>query len=157
MLSTAKRNVLNFFACEVFPSNFQYFHSYSVKMSFKIFNRGLHFHLKIMKTFPKEVGHTATRDTVEKVLKTQSGMFVAWHPEPDFPYEFTKPLEIVDRSNPSLLKETAINTAMEAFKSQKPELARQELTKLTYTTKHIWFPRARDKKAKKTPMDREYL
>lgn len=121
------------------------------------FIRNLHFHLKIMKTFPKEVGRSSTIDTVENVVKTKCGMFVAWHPEPDFPYEFTKPIEMKDRSNASLLKEKSLNTAMEAFKNQAPELARQELMGLTYTTKHIWFPRSRDRRAKKTPMDREYL
>lgn len=110
-----------------------------------------------MKTFPAEVGKTSTIDTVENVFKTDAGIFVAWHPEPDFPYEFTKPIEMKDRSNPSLLKEAAINTAMEAFKNKHPDLARQELMSLTYTTKHIWFPRSRDRKAKKTPMDRNYL
>lgn len=120
-------------------------------------SRGLHFHLKIMKTFPKEVGKTSTIDTVETVAKTNNGMFVAWHPEPDFPYEFTKPIEMKERGSASLLKENAVNTAMEAFKNKHPELARQELSSLTYTTKHIWYPRARDKKAKKTPMDREFL
>lgn len=121
------------------------------------FTRGLRFHLKIMKTFPQEIGKTATSDTVENCFKTKSGMFVAWHPEPDFPYEYSKPIEMKDRSNPSLLKEAAINTAMEAFQNKHPELVRQELMNLTYTTKHIWYPRARDKKAKKTPMDRTYL
>ncbi|XP_055379790.1 39S ribosomal protein L42, mitochondrial [Condylostylus longicornis] len=85
-------------------------------------------------------------------------MFVAWHPDQDFPYEFTKPIppeEVIDSG--SLIKEDTLNTAMSAFKNKQPKVARQELMNLTYTTKHRWYPRARDKKAKKTPMDRKYL
>jgi len=56
-----------------------------------------------------------------------------------------------------VVKESALKTAMQAFKSKHPEVARQELMQLTHTTKHRWFPRARDRKAKQTPMDRPYL
>lgn len=57
----------------------------------------------------------------------------------------------------SLIKESALTSAHRAFKDKKPEIARQELMNLTSTTKHRWFPRSRDKRAKNTPMDRPYL
>ncbi|XP_017020073.1 large ribosomal subunit protein mL42 [Drosophila kikkawai] len=96
---------------------------------------------------------------VEAVAVTKNGRtIVAWHPEPSFPYENTRPLpKIAEAQSSSVVKETALNSAMRAFKSKHPEVARQELMQLTHTTKHRWFPRARDNKAKKTPMDRPYL
>lgn len=126
-------------------------------MVIRTLSRNLRFHLQILKTFPPEVGQTSTLDAVQNVARTSSGAFVAWHPDQDFPYELSKPVDLNVSETSSLLKESALNTAMEAFKKDKPELVREELRKLTYTTKHIWFPRSRDKRAKKTPMDRPYL
>ena len=99
------------------------------------------------------------QSTVESVVLSDDGRtFVAWHPEPEFPYEFSKPIPTATEiNNKSLLKEKVLSSAMEAFKSKHPEIARQELMSVTYTTKHRWFPRARDKKAKTTKMDRPYL
>lgn len=99
------------------------------------------------------------RNLVEAVAVSSNGKtIVAWHPEPEFPYEFTKPLPTVEeKQSSSLLKEEALGNAMSAFKEKRPEVAREELMRLTHTTKHRWYPRSRDKKAKKTPMDRPYL
>lgn len=97
---------------------------------------------------------------VEGVAVTTDGKtIVAWHPDKPFPYEFSKPLptSFEEINSGSLLKETALNSAYRAFKDQRPEISRQELMNLTYTTKHRWFPRSRDKRAKDTPMDRKYL
>lgn len=97
---------------------------------------------------------------VEGVAVTTDGKtVVAWHPNKPFPYEFSKPLptSFQENNNGSLIKESALNSAYRAFKDQRPEIARQELMNLTYTTKHRWFPRSRDKRAKDTPMDRKYL
>ncbi|XP_064545944.1 large ribosomal subunit protein mL42 [Drosophila montana] len=96
---------------------------------------------------------------VDSVAVTRNGKtIVAWHPDTPFPYEHTKPLpSIVENQTSEVIKESAMQTAMSAFKNKLPEVARQELMRLTHTTKHRWFPRARDKKAKKTPMDRPYL
>lgn len=97
---------------------------------------------------------------VEGVAVTSDGRtIVAWHPNKPFPYEFSKPIptSFDDINCGSLIKETALTSAQKAFKDQRPEIARQELMNLTYTTKHRWFPRSRDKRAKDTPMDRPYL
>ncbi|XP_036332167.1 39S ribosomal protein L42, mitochondrial [Rhagoletis pomonella] len=96
---------------------------------------------------------------VEKVAITNNGaVVVAWHPDKPFPYEFSKAIpKAVDAQNGGLIKETALRTAMNAFKNKNPEVARQELMQLTHTTKHRWFLRSRDKRAKDTPMDRPYL
>ncbi|CAH0546020.1 unnamed protein product [Brassicogethes aeneus] len=83
---------------------------------------------------------------------------VAWHPRQDFPYECTRPLpEIKVEESTSVLKTQLTPELLSVFNKKTPEQARQELMNITHTTKHRWFPRARDKKAKKTPMDREYL
>lgn len=96
---------------------------------------------------------------VDKVALTADGStFVAWHPRPAFPYEHSRPIPLVEmRDRSAVIKESSISTAMHAFNTKHPEIARQELSRITFTTKHRWFERARDKKAKKTPMDREYL
>ncbi|KAI9582725.1 hypothetical protein GQX74_011942 [Glossina fuscipes] len=99
------------------------------------------------------------RNLVEAVAITKNGKTaVAWHPDPSYPYEYTKPLpNFIEEDTSRIVKEESLRTAMNAFKEKRPEVAREELMRLTHTTKHRWFPRARDKKAKKTPMDRPYL
>ncbi|XP_053963206.1 39S ribosomal protein L42, mitochondrial [Anastrepha ludens] len=99
------------------------------------------------------------KSLVDKVAITNDGaVVVAWHPDIPFPYECSKPLpKALDSQNISLIKVNALRTAMSAFKNKKPEVARQELMQLTHTTKHRWFPRSRDKRAKNTSMDRPYL
>lgn len=100
------------------------------------------------------------KNLVEGVAVTADGKtVVAFHPKQKFPYEFSKPIptSFQEINSGSLLKETALTSAFRAFKDKKPEIARQELMNLTYTTKHRWFPRSRDKRAKDTPMDRKYL
>uniref|UniRef100_A0A6V7M7U4 Large ribosomal subunit protein mL42 n=1 Tax=Bracon brevicornis TaxID=1563983 RepID=A0A6V7M7U4_9HYME len=84
-------------------------------------------------------------------------MAVCWHPEPKFPYEFSKPLPAPQPVEESVLK----ITEAEAYKVWSPPQSTaqiaEELARKTYTCKHRWFPRARDKRAKKTKPDRPYL
>lgn len=95
---------------------------------------------------------------VEKVVATEDcSLFVAWHPTSEFPYEHSLPLPPPTIATSTLLKDEAIQTAMQAFSNKRPEIARLELMKLTNTSKHTWKPRQRDRRAKKTPPDREYL
>lgn len=98
------------------------------------------------------------QSSVEKVVTTSdSNAFIAWHPTAEFPYEHSLPLPPPAIPTSTLLKDEAIQTAMAAFGNKKPEIARLELMKITHTSLHVWKPRQRDRKAKKTPMDREYL
>ncbi|XP_046629819.1 39S ribosomal protein L42, mitochondrial [Neodiprion virginianus] len=92
----------------------------------------------------------------EAVVIADDGTIVCWHPEQHFPYQYTKPLPAEKIEENSVLSNRA-KEAMDVFRKKHPEVVREELTKITFTTKHRWYPRARDKKAKKTPMDREYL
>lgn len=124
----------------------------------RIFRRGNHF-LTLKQYENVQVARGNPQDLVQKVAVAESGnCFVAWHPKPDFPYEFSRPLDAAG-TEPSvnLVRDDIINASRGALKAKHPEFVRQELSKLTFTTKHRWFPRARDKRAKKTPMDRPYL
>jgi large subunit ribosomal protein L42 len=108
--------------------------------------------------FPAETA-MKNRALVESIAESQDQMaFYAWHPKKEIPYEFTKPLPPPqERINTSLMREEALDEAMRAHKHEYPDLVRDKLAKITFTTKHRWFPRSRDKKAKKTEMDRPYL
>lgn len=101
----------------------------------------------------------STKITDSKIVVTDDRTtLVAWHPKNDFPYECTKPLpekKLIEST--SVLKTAVTPELLSVFHKKTPEQARQELMNITFTTKHRWFPRARDKRAKKTPMDREYL
>lgn len=95
---------------------------------------------------------------VQKVVSTSDGSaFVAWHPTADFPYEHSLPLPPPAIPTNTLIKDQAIETAMQAFGQKKVEIAREELMRVTHSHVHTWVPRQRDRKAKKTPMNREYL
>lgn len=100
---------------------------------------------------------TINSDT--KIVQTNDRTtFIVVHPPQEFPYECTRPLpELKMEEETSVLKTQMTNELKEIFHKKTPEQARQELMQLTHTTKHRWFPRSRDKKAKNTPMDREYL
>ncbi|XP_028164322.1 39S ribosomal protein L42, mitochondrial [Ostrinia furnacalis] len=97
-----------------------------------------------------------SRNFSKIVITNDGSTIVSLHREQNFPYEHSKPLpeEIQDNS---LLKMSDLEEVRRVFKDMKPEIARKQLSTLTLTTQHRWFPRARDKKAKKTEMNRTYL
>jgi large subunit ribosomal protein L42 len=93
----------------------------------------------------------------EQITVTDDGSsIVCWHPEPHVPYECSRPLP-EEQGTHSTLKIQSLDEVRSVFKEKKQEFVRQELMALTHTTKHRWFPRSRDKYAKKTPPDRDYL
>lgn len=81
---------------------------------------------------------------------------VCWHPEKSFPYEYSLPLPEEKPADTSVLCIGDKDVA-DVFRKKKPYQVVEELAKITYTTKHRWYPRSRDKKAKKTEPDRPYL
>lgn len=132
------------------------------KMAFSKLNllKNIKFSPNVVRNSSKiSTNSTGAINLVDKIVELPDGTaYVSWHPDTDFPYECSRPIPNNEKSSSSfVLKEDAVNNAMQAFKSKNPEFARQELMRITHTTKHRWFPRARDKKAKTTPMDREYL
>ncbi|KAG6447397.1 39S ribosomal protein L42, mitochondrial [Manduca sexta] len=93
-----------------------------------------------------------------KIVITDDGStIVALHRDEGFPYEYSRPLPEEKKDDNSVLRMTDIQEVKRVFKDMKPEIARKQLSSITLTTEHRWFPRARDKKAKKTPMNRPYL
>ncbi|XP_043263234.1 39S ribosomal protein L42, mitochondrial [Colletes gigas] len=93
----------------------------------------------------------------EIVMPMNREMIVCWHPQPEFPYECSLPLpEEKELSSNSVLcigeKEIA-----ESFKHKRPEVVIEELSKITYTTKHRWYPRNWARRNRFTEPDRTYL
>ncbi|XP_063394960.1 large ribosomal subunit protein mL42 [Cydia fagiglandana] len=103
----------------------------------------------------KPVG-VITRNFNKIVITDDGSTIVALHRDQEFPYEHSRPLpdEVKDES---ILRMSDYKEVKRVFYNVKPEIARQHLSAMTLTTKHRWFPRARDKKAKNTEMDRPYL
>lgn len=91
----------------------------------------------------------------EAIIYLDKQTIVCWHPEQHFPYECSKPLSEKKESK-SVLR-IGKKEIHDAFEAKTVEKIADELALLTQTTKHRWFPRSRDKKAKKTLRERKYL
>lgn len=93
------------------------------------------------------------------VVADDGRTLVCWHPEPEVPYELTSPLPKEEVVNQSVISALNGNDKSDVshLEALKEELAREQLMKMTFTTKHRWFPRPGKREAKKTPMDRPYL
>ncbi|KAJ1521243.1 hypothetical protein ONE63_002928 [Megalurothrips usitatus] len=100
-----------------------------------------------------------TTTSTQVVVADDGRTLVCWHPEPHIPYEFSLPLPNEKEPNSSAIKSLNGNDIRDVthLNDMKETLAREELMKMTHTTKHRWFPRLQKKKAKKTPMERPYL
>ncbi|XP_022238744.1 39S ribosomal protein L42, mitochondrial-like isoform X2 [Limulus polyphemus] len=73
------------------------------------------------------------------VLTDDKSTFIGWHPEPEFPYEHTKPLPQLRqelKEGDSVLKIQYRLEEKNRFRPDGP--TDKELQKLTYTTKHRW-------------------
>lgn len=123
-----------------------------------IFFRNFSSKVSKFQVFPSET-RVKTRSLVESVAESKDQQaFYAWHPKKAIPYELTRPLPKASEQNTvTLMREEKLEEALKAHKHEYPDKVRRELSQLTFTTKHRWFPRARDRKAKKTEMDRTYL
>lgn len=113
-------------------------------------------------TFSKEFfrakSSTSNINEERTVITDDGSVVVCWHPEKPFPYEYSKPIPVEVREENSVLKIQNVSQIYEIFKPKKEEFVREELMKITYTTKHVWF-RKNGQKYKKSmpPPDREYL
>lgn len=90
------------------------------------------------------------------VIVQDRDMVICWHQQEPFPYECTKPIPVKESLPESVLK-IGSKEVKAIFTKPNQEILPEELGKLTYTCKHRWYPRARDKKAKKTEPDRKYM
>ncbi|KOC66749.1 39S ribosomal protein L42, mitochondrial [Habropoda laboriosa] len=93
----------------------------------------------------------------EIVIPMNKDIIICWHPERKFPYEYSLPLpEEKEISSNSVLciggKEIA-----EVFKHKREEVVIEELSKMTFTTKHRWYPKKKLYKYRKVEPDRPYL
>ncbi|XP_018008597.1 39S ribosomal protein L42, mitochondrial [Hyalella azteca] len=90
------------------------------------------------------------------ILSNDGEMFVCWHPQPVIPYSCTRPLPDVPETD-TVLNVQYNSEVKELFKRQHPYYVNQKLQKLTFTTKHRWFPKHDVWAPPKPPKDREYL
>lgn len=99
-----------------------------------------------------------TNGREEAVVVTDDGnTIVCWHPQPDIPYEMTRPLPAAPPESDSVLKVQAQDTK-KLFQRKHPFFVNKALRELTFTNKHKWFPSSEKRFAKKNPpRDREYL
>ena len=96
-------------------------------------------------------------------VNTTGDIICAWHPQPKFPYEFSQPIqrsEITDTN--SKLKVQHVEGMKDLYHYKHERFQRRELMRLTWTTKHRWFPnfgrRERLKiAARNLPREKEYL
>ena len=99
----------------------------------------------------------------ERVVVTSDGAVICcWHPQPKFPYECTKPIPRADVSTTTSPLKIQVTEDMKELFHHKPErLQRRDLMRLTWTTKHRWFPnRYQQKKEmneRKNPREKPYL
>lgn len=124
----------------------------------RLFRSGFSF-LQLIRHSHVNTNAIGNRALVDGVTSTDDKTtFVAWHPDTKFPYELSRPLPKQEKiPSSAVIEESAMRVAQKAFKTAHPEVARQELQRLTFTTKHRWYPRARDRRAKKTEPDRPFL
>ena len=99
----------------------------------------------------------------ERIVVSNDGCIVCcWHPEPKFPYEFTRPIPRSEISGtPSPLKIQVTEDMKELYHHKPERFHRRDLMKLTWTTKHRWFPnRKRREQAmheRKNPREKPFL
>lgn len=93
------------------------------------------------------------------VLTDDGSTIVCWHPEQEFPYEHTKPLPKVDpklnEEDSALKLQVRLDNISRWYRNERLEI--EALTKLTYTTKHRWYPKNEKYKDPNPPVDREGL
>ena len=114
--------------------------------------------LNVIKQFSRRDASKLIAEIEDPIVVTDDGStIVCWHPEKMFPYQCTKPMpELLNRQQ-TVLKTTK-QEAMKLMSKKRPDKEIvDEMAQLTHTTFHKWYPRSRDKKAKKTPKDREFL
>ncbi|XP_037578759.1 39S ribosomal protein L42, mitochondrial-like [Dermacentor silvarum] len=97
----------------------------------------------------------------QKIVLTDDGStIVCWHPEEEFPYEHTQPLPNIrsklNEESSALKLQYRLENIETHYRNERLEI--EALTKMTYTTKHRWYPNNNKKyKDPNPPVDREGL
>ncbi|KAG8197467.1 hypothetical protein JTE90_007211 [Oedothorax gibbosus] len=92
------------------------------------------------------------------VLSNDGQTICCWHPKENVPYEHTRPLPVIDpefNEDDSVLKVQYRRHAKHRFQPDGPTIP--ELAKLTYTTKHRWYPNKEKKYEDPQQFDRDGL
>merc|ERR1712083_386804 len=79
----------------------------------------------------------------ERIVANEDGsVIVFWHPEPKFPYEYTQP---IPRNIPTeqTMQVQAVQDMKELYHHKPERLARRDLMRITWTSKHRWFGKSR--------------
>lgn len=126
--------------------------SYFTRLGLGLFNRTVWINTQFM-------CNKSTTAKQERIVVTDDGStIVCWHPEQPFPYECSKPIPETTQETNSVLKVQSLSDIYDVFKPKSEEHTREELMKITSSTKHIWFPRGKKTYKKKPwPKNREYL
>ena len=98
----------------------------------------------------------------ERIAVTEDGAVIAcWHPPPKFPYEMSRGLPVQESATSSPLKVTVTEDMKELYHHKPERFARRDLMRITWTTKHKWFPSKRRIYAeideKKNPREKPYM
>ncbi|XP_076234765.1 mitochondrial ribosomal protein L42 [Calliopsis andreniformis] len=92
----------------------------------------------------------------EMIIPVNNEMIACWHPEREFPYEYSLPLPEEKKVSNSVLC-IGEKEITEVFRHKRKEVVIEELSKITFTTKHRWYPKNWRKRMRKIDVDRPYL
>ena len=98
----------------------------------------------------------------ERIAVTEDGAVLAcWHPPPNFPYEMSRALPVEEKATSSPLKVTVTEDMKELYHHKHERFARRDLMRITWTSKHKWFPSKRriykEIDEKKNPREKPYM
>ena len=98
----------------------------------------------------------------ERIAVTEDGTVIAcWHPPPRFPYEMSRELPVQQDTASSPLKVTVTEDMKELYHHKHERFARRDLMRITWTTKHKWFPSKRrmheERNENRNPREKPYM
>lgn len=94
----------------------------------------------------------------ELVIPLNKEMIVCWHPEKEFPYEYSLPLPEEKELPSNSVLCIGKKEISDAFYKKRMDDVIEKLAKITYTTKHRWYPESkRKRRSRKTERERTYL
>ena len=98
----------------------------------------------------------------ERIAVTEDGTVIAcWHPPPRFPYEMSRELPVQETASSSPLKVNVTEDMKELYHHKHERFARRDLMRITWTTKHKWFPSKRkmyqENDEKKNPREKPFM
>ena len=112
----------------------------------------------LLSPLSRNLRNQATTHKEDKVVFNEDGsIIVCWHPEPKFPYEYSRPLPEKTLETDSKLKVQAVEDMKELYHHKPERLQRRDLMRLTWTTKHRWWTNTYWRKQRKDPKERPFL